>query len=382
MQKFQNSLNITETKKIALSGTTLPELAEYLKKIPGGEKQPPYRAKQIFSWIKRGARSFDDMTNLPEEFKKTMKEHAVIRGSRIYKKQCGFDGTIKLVMQLSGGETSPIGSGGSTGGVLIETVLLPSFSEKYYTACLSTQAGCPMGCVFCKTGSMGFIRNLETSEIAEPYLFLNDELNMNNRISNVVVMGMGEPLLNLPALRKALEILCDPSGFGLSKRKITVSTAGICEGIIDMAENGPETALAVSIASACEDLRCRLMPGASKYSLSRLKEALVFYQKKQSRRITIETVLLGGINTGTSDAQALIDFTRNIDVAINLIPWNPVNELYFEGKKLRKSGQKEIENFTSVLENGGLTVTRRYRRGSSIAGACGQLGITAKDTLL
>ena len=358
-------MSITEIKKAVLSGMTLPELAEILKKIPGAGTQPSYRTKQIFSWINRGALSYNDMTNIPGEFKKSLNEYTVIRGSKVHKKNYGKDGTIKLVMLLSD-------------GAFIETVLLPSYSDaenkKHYTACLSTQAGCPMGCVFCKTGAMGFIRNLDSSEIIEQYLFLNNELNNNNRISNVVVMGMGEPLLNLPVLRKALGILCDPSGFGLSKRKITVSTAGICEGIIDMAENGPEAELAVSIISAREDLRCRLMPGTSQYSLSKLKETLIFYQEKQSRRITLEMVLLGGINTGTEDAQALIDFTGNLNVVINLIPWNPVKELFFEGKELRKSGQKEIEIFKTMLENGGLSVTQRYRRGSSIAGACGQLG--------
>jgi 23S rRNA (adenine2503-C2)-methyltransferase len=220
---------------------------------------------------------------------------------------------------------------------------------------------------------MGFNRNLDSSEIVEQFLFLNGEVN-ESRISNIVIMGMGEPLLNLCALRKALEMLCGKSGFGISKRKITVSTVGICEGIINIANNGPETELAVSIASAREELRNILIPGISRYPLSDLKEAITIYQKKTGRQITIETVLLGGINTGHEDAKALIGFTKNLDAIINVIPWNPVNELYFDNKKLMAPNPNELKEFISMLKNGGLIVTQRYRRGRSISGACGQLG--------
>ncbi|MCL1811962.1 MAG: 23S rRNA (adenine(2503)-C(2))-methyltransferase RlmN [Treponema sp.] len=374
MQKFPNSLNITEIKKVPFSGMTIPEIADELDAFSPGEKIPAYRSKQIFLQIKNGARNFEEMTCLPKKLIKTLEERSVICGSRPGKKYFGRDGTIKLVLELQD-------------GVLIETVLLDSSSgnkpkpdavkKPHYTACLSTQAGCPMGCVFCKTGSMGFIRNLEPSEIVEQYLFLNDELKKKSkeyRISNVVVMGMGEPMLNLNALRKALKILCDPAGFSVSKRKITVSTAGVNNGITDMAKNGPETELAVSIASAREELRKRLMPGTITYPLPQLNEALSRYQEKQKRRITIETILLGGINTGPEDARALIDFCRNLDVTVNLIPWNPVKELSFEGEKLRQPAPEEVKKFSAMLEEGGITVTQRYRRGRGVSGACGQLG--------
>ena len=376
MRKFQNSLSNTETKKLPISGMTIPEISAALETI--SEKTiSSYRAKQIFSWITKGAHSFREMTNLPLSLITLLEENFLLRGSSIYNKQSGIDGTRKLVISHSD-------------NTLIETVLLPS-SEKEstqnpakknrFTACLSTQVGCPMACVFCKTGTMGFIRNLETAEIVEQFLLLNDELykksgelQTDQKISRIVVMGMGEPLLNIQALRKALDIFCDPLGFNLSKRKITISTSGIIEGIIDIAENGPETELAVSLPSAREDLRSRLMPGLINHPLSELKKSLGFYQKKTGRRITIETVLLGGINTGRADAASLINFAKNLDAAINLIPWNPVKDLYFEGKKLIECRQKEIDFFSSLLEKGGCTVTRRFRRGRSIAGACGQLG--------
>ena len=355
-----------------LSGMTIPELTEALLKISKNNTIPPYRAKQIFSWIKNGAGNFRDMSSLPLSLIKALEENAIIRASTIKEMHKSSDGTIKLVMSLPN-------------NALIETVLLDSNLSKksHFTACLSTQAGCPLGCVFCKTGTMGFIRNLETSEIIEQFLYLNDELKKSKgdqtdqKISHIVVMGMGEPLLNLPSLRKALELLCSPSGYCLSKRKITVSTAGISSGIIDLAENGPEIELAVSISSADQGLRSRLMPGLSRHPLSELKEALVYYRKKTGRRITLEMVLLGGINTNPEDARSLINFAKNIDVVINLIPWNPVKDLYFEGKRLKECSQKEIEKFTQMLESGGLAVTRRFRRGRSIAGACGQLGINS-----
>jgi len=346
---------------------TIPELTLFLENLPDGEKIPPYRAKQIFSWIARGALSFDDMTNLPAELKKTLSRHAGIRLSTVRETLKDRDGTVKLILDLPDGSS-------------VETVLLEAGTGRF-TACLSSQAGCPMGCVFCKTGALGFSRNLEAPEIVEQFLFLSDHAagepgarGETRRISNVVVMGMGEPLLNLPALRKALAVLCGKEGFCLSRRKITVSTSGVCEGILDMAENGPEAELAVSVPSARDDLRRRLMPGIAGHPLPALKKALARYQELRKRQVTIETVLLGGINTGPEDARALLDFTENLDAVINLIPWNPAAGLRFEGKKLRQSAPGEAAAFARLLEQGGRAVTRRLRRGRGVAGACGQLG--------
>ena len=361
MQKFQNSLNDTETSRLPLTGMNIPEITAVLEQI-SEKKIPAYRAKQIFSWINKGVRTYGEMSNLPLSIRKTLEENTTLYGSSVYKKYSGSDITEKLVLKLGD-------------GALIETVLLSrqAGEKPHYTACLSTQVGCPIRCVFCKTGQIGFMRNLDASEITEQYLFLNNTLKSKDpenelSISNIVIMGMGEPLLNLSALRKALEILC------ISGRRITISTSGITEGIIDLANNGPAAELAVSVTSAREELRSPLMPGLSKYRLSELKSALSYYREKTGRRITLEMVLLGGINTGTEDARALVNFSKGLDVLINLIPWNPVKELSFEEKKLRQCSRNEIEKFTGMLENAGLTVTRRFRRGSGIAGACGQLG--------
>ena len=345
---------------------TIPELTEALENICSG-KNNAYRAKQIFSWICRGSLSFDTMSDLPQSLRTSLEKYACIRGSKQKKRLLDPDGTNKLVLELHDGKC-------------IETVLLPAGNGRY-TACLSVQAGCPMACVFCKTGSMGFLRNLETWEIADQFLFLAGELAEQSkalqkefRISNIVVMGMGEPLLNISPLRKALDILCDPLGFGISKRKIIISTSGIYNGIVDLAENGPLVDLAFSLVSAREELRRSLMPGTINEPLSKIKQALVLYKKKQGRRITLETVLLGGINTTSEDAKAIITFASGLDATINLIPWNPVDKLLYEGKKLFRPETAEIQNFSRLLKEGGLRVTQRYRRGRSINGACGQLG--------
>ena len=318
---------------------------------------PSFRARQIFRWIYRGAGSFDEMTDLPFSLREDLKQRFTLYGSAVKKTLAGRDGTVKLLVGLSGGAHA-------------EAVLLKDGKGRF-TACLSVQSGCPVGCVFCKTGSVGFIRNLEAYEIAEQFLHLSREAS--SPIENIVVMGMGEPLLNLARLRKALGLIT--GGKGLSPRRITVSTSGIPQGILDMAENGPKTELAFSITAAREDLRRRLMPGVREFSLSEIKAALSVYQEKTGRRITLETVLLGGINTGSEDAGALRDFARGLFAAVNVIPWNPVEGLCFEGKPLREPSPSELEGFIRRLENGGLKVTRRYRRGRDVSGACGQLGL-------
>ncbi|MDR0599836.1 MAG: 23S rRNA (adenine(2503)-C(2))-methyltransferase RlmN [Treponema sp.] len=378
MPKFPNSWTGTgispggeaPENRPALSGMTRGELETALAALPGSP--PSYRAAQIISWIARGALSFDDMTNLPRSLRSALAERFTLRGSAAAARQEDRDGTVKLGIRLRS-------------GAVVETVLLAAAEDtaagaeetekRRYTACLSTQAGCPVGCVFCKTGSLGFLRNLDASEIVDQFLYLSDLIRPSGgRISRVVVMGMGEPLLNLAALRGALEILRDGEGAALSKRGITVSTAGIRRGILDMAENGPEAELALSLTTAREDLRLRLMPGTAGNSLGEVKKALKIYREKQGRQITLETVLLGEINTTAEDARALAGFARGLPALVNIIPWNPVEGLSFEGKPLRKPAAEETAAFKKMLTEAGLTVTQRYRRGRGVSGACGQLG--------
>jgi 23S rRNA (adenine2503-C2)-methyltransferase len=317
---------------------------------------PAFRARQIVRWIYRDAGSFDEMTDLPVSLREALKKRFSLYGSAVKKRLADGDGTIKLLAEFPDGAHA-------------EAVLLKDGADRL-TACLSVQSGCPVGCVFCKTGALGFLRNLEAHEITEQFLHLSREAA--SPIENIVVMGMGEPLLNLEPLRRALGRITD--GKGLSLRRVTVSTSGIPRGILDMAENGPKTELAFSVTTAREELRRLLMPGVREFSLAEIKAALAVYQEKTGRRITLETVLLGGINTGEEDAAALRDFARGLFAVVNVIPWNPVEGLCFDGKPLREPSRPELESFIRRLESGGLKVTRRYRRGRGISGACGQLG--------
>jgi len=191
-------------------------------------------------------------------------------------------------------------------------------------------------------------------------------------------MGMGEPLLNLEETRKALRFFMENGGLNISKRRITLSSCGIEKGILDLAENGPDIRFALSLTTARQELRQRLMPISRENTLQRIREALLAYQEKRKQRITLEMVLLGGINTGADDVQALEEFVKaglGLDAVINLIPWNSVPGLEFEGRLLVAPTPRETANFIAALENRGLKVTRRFRKGTGICGACGQLGV-------
>jgi 23S rRNA (adenine2503-C2)-methyltransferase len=336
---------------MALTGLSPEELAQTFKDLP------PFRARQIFRWIARGASSFADMTDLSRELREDLSARHALYGSGVARSLEDPDGTVKLQINLAD-------------GAMIEAALLRDDKGRL-TACVSTQAGCPVGCVFCKTGSLGFMRNLEAHEIVEQFLHLR---RVNPSIANMVIMGMGEPLLNLTELRKAMELITHPGGLGLSKRRITLSTSGITEGILDLAAAGPDLRLALSLATGDQALREELMPIAASNPLPALKDALLRYQELRGRRITLEAVLLGGVNTREEDIAGMADFARGLDAAINLIPWNPVEGLSFRGRLLREPGGAEIARFTRELTCRGLTVTRRYRKGRSISAACGQLG--------
>jgi 23S rRNA (adenine2503-C2)-methyltransferase len=197
-------------------------------------------------------------------------------------------------------------------------------------------------------------------------------------VTHIVIMGMGEPLLNLGELRRALAVIMDREGLGISKRRITVSTSGVIRGIRELADRGPHLRLALSLSSAREELRRDLIPRAGESPLPRIKEALAYYQERTGQRLTLEMVLLRGINTGAEEAAALRAFARGLEVVVNLIPWNPVAGLRFRGRALEEPAPGETAGFTRLLEREGLKVTRRFRKGRKIGGACGQLGGPAR----
>jgi 23S rRNA (adenine2503-C2)-methyltransferase len=342
---------------ISLSSLTLAEIEESLSPLPR------FRAAQIFKWIAKGVASIEEMTNIPADLRADLKERFCLYSSKVdavYK-----DGeTKKFVIALED-------------GAKIESVLLND-GKKRLTACLSTQVGCPAGCVFCKTGSLGFKRNLSCAEIIEQFLHLrlsSQGKDSGHIIDNIVVMGMGEPFLNLPNLRKAIEILNDKKGINFSLRRITISTCGICDGLYDFAQNGPYVRLALSLTTADEALRRKLMPITKANPLEKVKEQLLLLQKKGGGRITLEAPLLRQINTREDDAKSIADFAKGLDCIVNIIPWNPVDGFEFEGKPLQEPEKKETEDYARLLESYGLKVTMRLHKGRSVMGACGQLGV-------
>jgi 23S rRNA (adenine2503-C2)-methyltransferase len=354
--------------KALLSGLPLEGLTELLRR----EGLPPFRAKQIFEAVARGVTGFNAVTGLPLSLREDLDGRFRLRSSAVSARLEDPDGTIKLQIRLEDGlkiEAVLLSAGGGRGTAGRKTAGRKTAERR--TACISTQAGCPAGCVFCKTGTLGFARNLSAGEMVEQFLHIR---SVCPEIANVVVMGMGEPLLNLGELRKALEVLTDPRGLGLSRRRITLSTAGVAAGIRDLAEAGPDIRLAVSLTAGSGPLREKLMPIGRNNPLGELKDALRYYQRRRRRRITLEAVLLGGVNTRREDAEALAAFARGLDAVVNLIPWNPVEGLSFEGKALREPAAAELAGFAAALTALGLKVTRRYRKGRAVGGACGQLG--------
>lgn len=316
-----------------------------------------FRGRQVYRWLARGATTFDAMSDIAKEERERLS--ALI--PRIYSTSVSGelgdpDGSLKLQVRLAD-------------GAAVECVLLEDL-EGRKTACLSSQVGCPMACGFCKTGSLGYLRDLGSDEIIEQFHHLSAR---KGELSNVVFMGMGEPMLNLGEVRRAIAILTDPAGIGLSRRKITISTSGVVPGILDLAESGPAVRLAVSLTTADDGLRSELMPVNRRWPLSELKAALVEYQAKTKERITLEAALMGGTNAGADAARALVDWARGLQVQVNVIPWNKVPGLPFS-----EPTRAEIEGYLAVLEAAGIEASRRMRRGRGVMGACGQLGDTLK----
>ncbi|MDX9959411.1 MAG: 23S rRNA (adenine(2503)-C(2))-methyltransferase RlmN [Spirochaetia bacterium] len=318
-----------------------------------------FRGKQVFRWIVKGARSFDDMTDLPAAERERLATLTPrLYSSAVVETLADGDGSSKLKIRLDD-------------GAAIEAVLLADH-EGRLTACLSTQVGCPMGCTFCKTGTLGLLRNLRVDEIVEQYLHL---AALGGKPSNVVFMGMGEPLLNLEALRPAIQILTHVDGFNLSTRKITISTCGLVPGIMSLADEGPHVRLAISLTAATDELRDSLMPVNRRWNLEALKKALLYYQEKTGDRISLEAAIMGGVNSGIEGARAMAAWIQPLKVQVNVIPWNPV-----EGLPYRQPSREEVTSFETELERLGVNAVRRAKRGRGVGGACGQLGDTLMDT--
>ncbi|MBN2737218.1 MAG: 23S rRNA (adenine(2503)-C(2))-methyltransferase RlmN [Spirochaetales bacterium] len=307
--------------------------------------------KQIFSWIQKPVLDFDKMTNISSVLREKLEKKHKILSSRILGHQEDEYGTQKILIELEDKHR-------------IETVLLNDGKDRQ-TICLSTQAGCAMKCRFCRTGEMGFKRNLTHYEIIEQYLLMAEKFG---NISNVVFMGMGEPLLNLPEVRKAVKILHHLDGQNISLRKMTLSTCGIVKGIKEMTQEGPHIRLALSLFSVDQAVRKQFMPCTKKNPLEDLKEALVEYQAVMKREVTLEITMIKSINDSAQAARAILSWIKPLRVNINLIPLNPGPD-----SELKAPSPESVNSFKSILQGAGFSVSQRFQKGDSISAACGQL---------
>jgi len=338
--------------------------------------QPPYRADQLWQWLYvHLADDFAAMTNLPAGLRRRLAAEAVLHTASPVAETVAGDGMArKLLLRLAD-------------GALIETVLMhyvdpadASSAEtavplaaappgERHTVCLSTQAGCAMGCVFCATGQMGLVRDLSRGECVEQVVILARRLaRVGQRLSNVVFMGMGEPLANWPGTWGAIETLTNPAGLAMSPRRITVSTVGLAPGIRRLALAGLPVRLAVSLHAADEDLRARLVPVSRSFPLADLLAACREYVSATGRRISFEVVLIRDVNDGPDQARAIARLVRPVRGHVNLIPLNPT-----AGSDLEPSTPAAVSAFARALAGGGVPVSVRMRRGIDIQAGCGQL---------
>jgi 23S rRNA (adenine2503-C2)-methyltransferase len=343
-------------KKINLKGKTLEELQEFFEEF----NEDKYRANQVFQWLyQKRVESFDEMTNLSKSLRNRLKQIASIEQLKLLEtKTSPKTSTTKFVFQCDDGS-------------LIESVLIPD--QDRLTLCLSTQVGCPLDCQFCATGQMGYKRNLSVFEIIDQ--FIQASKYSDRPITNIVYMGMGEPFLNYENTLKSLSIFSSELAFDISAKKITVSTAGIPDKIIDFAHQSFKGKLAFSLHSTDEEIRSLIMPINKKYSLKQNIEALEYFYKQTKRRITFEYILLKEINDTNKDIQGLTKLCRRIPSKINIIPFNSIAHTNPKGlgATLQPTSQEEFDEFVEKLRRNNLTVFVRNTKGSDIAGACGQL---------
>ncbi|WP_029935928.1 23S rRNA (adenine(2503)-C(2))-methyltransferase RlmN [Thiomicrospira pelophila] len=349
------------TEKTDLLGMDRAALEAFFAQM--GEK--PFRAVQVMKWIHQmGVSDFDDMTNVSKALREKLKQVAQIRTPKIVAEQRSSDGTIKWVLEMDNHNC-------------IETVFIPEADRG--TLCISSQVGCALECSFCSTAQQGFNRNLENWEIVAQMWVANKALGTTPReervVSNVVFMGMGEPLLNVTHVFPVARILMDDNAYGLSKRRVTISTAGVVPAIDKLREE-VDASLAISLHAPNNALRDELVPVNKKYPLEVLMPALFRYVEggNSKKHITIEYVMLDGVNDRVEHADELIDLLGNLPSKINLIPFNP-----FPNTDYKRSSNNAVHRFQDRLKQAGLNCTVRKTRGDDIDAACGQLAGKVKD---
>lgn len=367
---FFNKIPNILMKKINLKGLTLEELKSFSVSL----EEKPYRGNQLFDWLyNKRANSIDSMTTLSKEFREKLKIHAHISDLKIINSyQSKFDGTRKFLFELEDGNQ-------------IESVLIPPKTafydnesmkleeQKRLTVCVSTQVGCPLDCVFCATGTMGFKRNLSTGEIIDQVMQI--EKFAERKITNIVFMGMGEPFLNYDNVIKAIKIFID--GMNIAARRITLSTAGWIDGIFKLAEENLKIKLAISLHTMKDEIRDKLIPINKRYNLSKLLEAVEYYYKKTKLRVTFEYIVFKNLNDKDDDVKMLTKLARSIPCKINLIPFHSITFVKPAGiePELKPATMQEMEKFAQKLRKNNLTVFIRSSAGEDITAACGQLAI-------
>ena len=332
---------------VDLKSLSQKELDAFIK----NQGLPNYRADQLIHWIyARYASGIDEITEFSRDLRRRLNESAYISNLKIIRRLKSSDGTEKYLFALQDDQT-------------IESVLIPDSDR--LTLCVSSQVGCALGCLFCLTGKSGFIRNLKPHEIVDQIIAVNRTIQ-NNKITNIVFMGMGEPLMNFDNVVEALRRIVD--FIGISKRKITLSTAGIVSKMLLLSRKAPEVNLAVSLNAASDEVRNKIMPVNKQYPLAALIEACRRYPLKPGRRITFEYVMIDGLNDSLDDAKRLITLLKGLRCKLNLIPLNP-----HQGDSLKRPSQEKVVAFQKMLFHHNRRALIRESRGQDILAACGQL---------
>jgi 23S rRNA (adenine2503-C2)-methyltransferase len=336
----------------ALLSKSVEELTQWVQQ----QGQPAYRGKQLYQWLyQKGVRSLNEITVFPKQFRESCLEYTIGR-SQIHFQSTAPDKTRKYLLRLAD-------------DLIIEAVGIPT--AKRLTVCVSSQVGCPMACDFCATGKGGFTRNLKAYEIVDQVLTVQEDFGQ--RVSNVVFMGMGEPLINLEEVVLAVKSLNQDVGIG--QRSLTISTVGLPNKIRQLAQHKLQITFAVSLHASNQQLREKLIPTAKNYPLSQLLAECREYVEITGRRVTFEYVLLSGVNDSPQNAQELVKYLKGFQTHVNLIPYNPISEADYQ-----RPNQQRIENFTDVLQKAKIAVTVRYSRGLEANAACGQLRASRSAT--
>ncbi len=339
-------------KKKDIRALTKEQLRDFF--VEHGDKS--FRGNQVYEWLwSKGAHSFEDMTNISKSTRAMLEEHFVINHIKVDSMQRSSDGTVKNAVRLHD-------------GLIVESVLIPT--ESRTTACVSSQVGCSLNCNFCATARLKRMRNLNPDEIYDQVAAINKEslLYYNHKLSNIVFMGMGEPLMNYNNVIKAIDMITSSEGLAMSPRRITVSTSGIPKMIKKMADDEVKFNLAVSLHSAIDEIRTKIMPFNETFPLDDLRDALKYWYAKTESRVTYEYVVWDGINDDKESINALIKFCKHIPCKVNLIEYNPIDDGEYQ-----QASQNAINNYISNLEMHGIVVNVRRSRGKDIDAACGQL---------